>query len=292
MSSATKKRFCTIVVLLTCAVSTASAQPQAGESRLFDGFQFVWVPAGEFRMGSTSSEAYPDEQPVTRVRISQGFWLGKHEVTQGQWQGVMGTNPSYFKQCGPDCPVENVSWEDAQAFIRNLNGRAGGNRYRLPTEAEWEYAARAGSRTDTPAGDLRILGENNAPLLDGIAWYGGNSGVSYEGGSDCSDWPEKQYASSRCGTHPVGWKAPNAWGLHDMLGNVWEWVEDRKGDYPGGKVTDPQGPRSARVFPGSARVFRGCNWGGYASICRVSVRFVRSPDSRGNGLGFRLLRTE
>ena len=119
------------------------APPRAGESRMFDGMEFVWVPAGAFRMGSTSSEAGSREQPVTQVRISRGFWMGKHEVTQAEWEGVMGTNPSEFSGCG-QCPVETVSWDDAREFIGRLNGRAGGNRYRLPTEAEWEYAARAG----------------------------------------------------------------------------------------------------------------------------------------------------
>ena len=199
------------------------------------------MPAGEFRMGSTSSEADDDERPVTQVRISRGFWLGKYELTQGQWQAVMRNNPSRFDECGPKCPVEEVSWDDVQEFIGRLNGRAGGNRYRLPTEAEWEYAARAG--TDTPAGDLDIRGANNAPVLDRIAWYGGNSGVRYEGGHDCSSWKKRQYKSKRCGTHPVGQKAPNAWGLYDMLGNVWELVGDWYGGYPGGAGDGPAGAR-------------------------------------------------
>ena len=264
-----------------------AARRRPGESREFAGMEFVWVPAGEFLMGSTSKESDDDEQPITRVRINQGFWLGKYEVTQEQWEAVMGSNPSNFQNCGPDCPVERVSWDDVQEFIGKLNAAAGGNRYRLPTEAEWEYAARAGSRTDTPAGDLRILGMNNAPLLDGIAWYGGNSGVSYAAGYDCSDWGEKQYASSRCGTHPVGRKAPNAWGLHDMLGNVWEWTQDWYGSYPGGSVTDPQGSAS-----GSGRVRRGGSWGIGARACRASNRYYFSPGRRSYALGFRLLRTE
>ena len=204
-------------------------------------------------MGSTSSEAYSDEQPVTQVRISRGFWMGKHEVTQAEWQGVMGSNPSYFSGCG-QCPVEAVSWDDAQEFIRSLNGRAGGNRYRLPTEAEWEYAARAGTTGDRYGN------------LDAIAWHNGNSGDR---------------------THPVGQKAPNAWGLHDMLGNVREWVEDWYGDYPGGTVTDPRGPVS-----GSFRVGRGGGWGIGAGICRSSYRSSVTPGIRSSYLGFRLLRTE
>ena len=208
-------------------------QLRAGTPRVFDGIEFVWIPPGEFRMGSTSRHADSDEKPVTRVRLTRGFWLGKYEVTQRQWEGVMGSNPSGFNSCGGDCPVEGFSWNDAQEFIGKLNGRSGGRRYRLPTEAEWEYAARAGTTTDTYAGDI-TKPSGNDPVLNRIAWYRENSGG---------------------GTHPVGRKAPNAWGLHDMLGNVREWVGDWYGDYSGGTVTDPDGPRS-----GSVRVNRGGSW--------------------------------
>ena len=235
------------------AAAEAARRP-AGESRVFDGMEFVWVPAGEFRMGSTSSEAFEEELPVTQVRISRGFWLGQHEVTQGQWAAVMGSNPSFFDACGLDCPVEVVSWNDAQEFIGRLNAMDGAGTYRLPTEAEWEYAARAGTTGDRYGN------------LDAIAWYGeGSSG----------------------GTHPVGQKAPNAWGLHDMLGNVWEWVEDWYGDYPGGVVTDPRGPVS-----GTRRVDRGGGWFIEVGGCRSSSRYTDTPGSRINYLGFRLLRTE
>ena len=282
----------TLTVLLAATAAQGQtlddqdAPLQAGETRVFDGMEFVWVPAGEFRMGSTSPEADSDEHPGTRVRISRGFWLAKHEVTQAEWQGVMGSNPSYFDECGPSCPVEEVSWNDTQDFIRSLNARTGGNRYLLPTEAEWEYAARSGTTGDTYAGDLNILGRNNAPVLDEIAWYGGNSGVNYDGGVDCSDWEDKQYRANRCGTHPVGQKAPNAWGLYDMLGNVWEWVADWYGDYPGGTVTDPRGPAS-----GSFRVLRGGSGFHRARDGRAPVRHRVLPGFRFGGLGFRLLRT-
>ena len=229
-------------------------QPRAGGSREFDGMEFVWVPSGEFLMGSTSSEANDNEHPLTRVRISRGFWLGKHEVTQDQWQAVMGSNPSKFSGCG-NCPVEQVSWDDAQEFIGRLNQRSGEGRFRLPTEAEWEYAARAGTRGDRYGN------------LDAIAWYSDNSGDR---------------------THPVGRKAPNVWGLHDMLGNVSEWVEDYwYNGYPGESVTDPTGPGS-----GSFRVLRGCGWLFSARFCRASNRGNQSPGIRLNFLGFRLLRTE
>ena len=264
---------------------------RAGETQVFDGMEFVWVPAGEFRMGSTSRHATDGEQPVTRVRISRGFWLGKYEVTQSEWQAVMGSNPSWFDECGPSCPVEQVSWNHAREFIERLNARAGGNRYRLPTEAEWEYAARAGRETDTYAGDLRILGIWNAPVLDGIAWYGGNSGVNYGKAEDCSGrGEESQYPPGRCGTHPVGEKAPNGWGLHDMLGNVSEWVQDwADGAYPGGTVTDPGGPASAS-HSGEFRAVRGGDFLDRARWVRASNRVGNQMDYIQNYVGFRLLR--
>ena len=234
------------------SVDRPAAAP--AEMRNSVGMEFVWVPAGEFRMGSASPEAPDNVQPVTQVRISRGFDLGKYEVTQGQWEAVMGSNPSHFKECGLDCPVEEVSWEDAQEFIRRLNAVDGAGTYRLPTEAEWEYAARAGTTGDRYAADLGA-----------IAWYDENSGDR---------------------THPVGQKAPNAWGLHDMLGNVHEWVADWYGGYPGGTVTDPRGPGS-----GSYRVDRGGGWFYFASNCRSSFRGNDPPGYRSIYLGFRLLRT-
>ena len=218
---------------------------------LLAGMEFVWIPPGEFRMGSTSTEALFDEKPVTQVRISQGFWLGKYEVTQEEWEAVMGSNPSNSSGCAR-CPVEGVAWEDVQEFLRRLNG-GGGNRYRLPTEAEWEYAARGGTTGDR-YGDL-----------DEVAWFGDNSGDR---------------------THPVGQKLPNRFGLHDMLGNVWEWVQDWYGDYAGGWVTDPQGAGS-----GSGRVVRGGSWRWDARVVRAPFRFSNDPGNRHYALGFRLLKT-
>ena len=248
----------------TAGAPTGSSRLRVGETVVFDGMEFVGIPPGEFLMGSTSRHAEDKEQPVTRVRISQGFYLGKTEVTQAEWQAVMGNNPSYFSDCGR-CPVEQVSWEDVQVFMRRLNARSGGERYRLPTEAEWEYAARAGTTTDTYAGDLtEPIG--NDPVLNRIAWYRDSSGRR---------------------THPVGQKAPNGFGLHDMLGNVLEWVGDWFGDYPGGTVTDPAGPGS-----GSYRVARGGNWFFPAGNCRSAYRRRYLPGPRTDILGFRLLRTE
>ena len=267
-------------------------EPQSGPSRSSEwtnsvGMRFVRIPAGKFPMGSDSNLAFPHERPVTQVQIRSAFWMGKYEVTQQQWRSVMGTNPSRIENCGPDCPVVSVSWYGVQRFIRRLNAMERRARYRLPTEAEWAYAARAGTSTDTPAGNLQIHGMRNAPLLDGIAWYGGNSGVEYGGAWDCLDWGEKQYPSSWCGPHPVGEKEPNAFGLHDMLGNVSEWVRDRYGEYPGGSLTDPTGPAG-----GSPRVVRGCGWNDFARFCRSSYRIWNDPGIRSSNLGFRLLRTD
>ena len=245
--------------------ATNTEDPEAGETRVFDGIEFVWVPPGEFVMGSTSRHANTNEQPLTRVRLTRGFWMGRYEVTQAQWQAVMGENPSWFKDCGGDCPVERVSWNDVQEFIGKLNARSGGRPYRLPTEAEWEYAARAGTSTDTYAGDI-TQSFGNDPVLNGIAWYRENSGSK---------------------TQPVGRKAPNAWGLYDMLGNVWEWTGDWFGYYRGGSVTDPVGPRS-----GSGRVGRGGGWGSNARGCRSASRSRNPPGIRSSLLGFRLLREQ
>jgi formylglycine-generating enzyme required for sulfatase activity len=262
---------------------------------------YVAIPAGEFLMGSPSGEEGRDsDEKQHRVRITRGFYLKATEVTQGEWEAVMGSNPSSFKSCGKTCPVENVSWNDAVTYLNKLSDRerlprcydASGTfvglsckGYRLPTEAEWEYAARAGTTGAVYAGTWDIVGKNNAPALGPIAWYGGNSGVSYGGAVDCGDWPEKQEASSKCGTHPVGQKRPNAWGLYDMLGNVWEWTNDWYGDYPGGTVTDPVGEASG-VF----RVYRGGSWVDLARYARAADRAGYTPDRRGYYLGFRPLR--
>lgn len=218
------------------------------------GMEFVKVPSGSFTRGD--NKGFADEQPAHLVTISKDFWMGKTEVTQGQWKAVMGNNPSHFKSCGDNCPVESVSWGDVQRFIARLNAKGEG-KYRLPTEAEWEYACRAGSTAKYSFGD-------DISYLDEYAWYSANSGGK---------------------TQPVATKQPNKWGLYDMHGNVWEWCEDLFGNYPKGSVTDPKGT-SSRPY----RINRGGGWFFKAPHLRAGVRFNASPAFRGSGLGFRLIR--
>lgn len=214
------------------------------------GATFVLIPAGTFMMGE-SNDAH-------QVTFSKPFYMQTTELTQGQWKRVVGSNPSHFKNCGDDCPVELVSWNDCRTFISKLNSMEGTDKYRLPTEAEWEYAAKSGGKQEEYAGT------SSSSDLDKYAWYDKNSGSK---------------------THPVGQKKPNSLGLYDISGNVWEWVQDWKGDYPSGHVTNPTGPSS-----GSSRVDRGGSWDNSAKYCRSANRYGYTPDFRGFFLGFRLVR--
>jgi uncharacterized protein (TIGR03437 family) len=220
------------------------------------GIEFVQMQPGEFTMGCSpgDSECYVQESPAHRVRITRGFQIGKYEVTQEQWQAVMGSNRSSFQ--GATLPVEMVYWDDIQRFLQQLNARNDGFRYRLPTEAEWEYAARAG--TADKYGGAGVLGD--------VAWYDSNSGSQ---------------------THPVGQKRPNAWGLYDMLGNVWEWCQDWYGPayYSGSPQEDPAGPSS-----GTSRILRGGGWGGNARFARVSFRGGEDTSTAWGDTGFRCVR--
>ena len=227
---------------------------------------FVWIEPGVFQMGSPASEAgrMYYEGPVHEVEISTGFWLGRYEVTQEQWEAVMGTTPWSGQddvQENPFHPAVYISWDDVQSFIAKLNAAAGASLYRLPTEAEWEYACRAGSRTRWSFGD------DERQLTD-YAWY------------------RAKFLSAR-GAHTVGGKRPNPWGLYDMYGNVREWVQDRfDGDYYNSSPrVDPQGPSS-----GSFRVVRGGENINFAEFVRSAYRGFDSPDSRTDDLGVRLLR--
>ncbi len=238
-----------VVVMGGCDQRQPESSVQSPESALAIGMEFKLIPAGTFLMGWSDG--------AQEITLTQPFKIGVQEVTQAQYEQVMGNNPSHFK--GAENPVEMISWDDAVEFCRRLSElpseKAAGNVYRLPTEAEWAYACRAGTTTQFSFGD------DDSDLGD-YAWYAENSASK---------------------THPVGSKLPNAWGLHDMHGNVWEWCQDRDGDDPNGSRTDPTGPLS-----GSNRVIRGGAWFNYANFCRSALRYGYDPSSRNKGRGFRV----
>ena len=251
-----------------------------------------WCPPGRFLRGSLKDEEgrWSAEGPQHEVTLAEGYWLFDTPCTQALWEAVMGENPSRFRS--PTRPVEQVSYEDVQTFLQKLNARVGGLELCLPSEAQWEYACRAGTTTATWAGDLTILGENNAPELDKIAWYGGNSGVGFEleNGEDSSGWPGKQHEHTRAGTRPVGQKAANPWGLHDMLGNVWEWCADHWHESYSGAPTDGSAwiDRAGAAY----RVVRGGSWYYDARFVRAAYRFWFVPGFRYDYLGFRCARVQ
>ena len=223
-------------------------------------FKMIKVKGGTFQMGSNDSEADSDEKPVHSVTLSD-YYIGETEVTQELWEAVMGSNPSGFKE--PKNPVEIVSWDDCQEFIKKLNELTGKN-FRLPTEAEWEYAARGGNKSR----DYKYSGSNT---IGDVAWCYENA---YDVGKTSPDY----------GTHTVGTKSPNELGLYDMSGNVWEWCSDWYGDYSSSAQTNPTGPAT-----GSYRVFRGGSWYYSAQSCRVANRSYGTPVSPNNDRGFRLV---
>jgi formylglycine-generating enzyme required for sulfatase activity len=242
-----------------------------------------WIPPGAFWMGSPEAEVGRfDNELRHRVTLTSGYWLGDTPVTQALWVAVMGHNPSRFED--PARPVEQVSWHHCQRFFAALPGADGG--WRLPTEAEWERACRAETDTATWRGDLDLVGWNNAPILDEIAWYGGNSGVGYElvEHEPSGGWREQQHRHTRAGTRKVATRAPNPWGLYDMLGNVWQWCADGYAPYAAAEVVDPW------VGTAAFRVFRGGSWDAAARDCRAACRNHFVPSYRWNSLGFRLAR--
>lgn len=224
-----------------------------------------WIPAGTFLMGSPKGERgrFAHEGPQHQVTLTRGSWLGDTPVTQALWKAVTGENPSGFES--PDHPVEQVSWDDCERFCKALTELVPGSGFRLPTEAEWEHACRAGTTAATYGGELED--EKRAPVLEPIAWYDGNSDGQ---------------------THPVKQKQPNAWGLYDMLGNVWEWCQDGMRDYSSDALQDPKGP----MRTGGFRVNRGGSWLDLARCVRAAYRNGRHPSYRVDDLGVRLARDQ
>ncbi|SLM30505.1 conserved hypothetical protein [Desulfamplus magnetovallimortis] len=224
---------------------------------------FNLIPAGTFMMGSPSDEpGRVSNETQHQVTLTNSFYMQTTEVTQGQWEAVMGSNPSYHDECGADCPVEYVSWNDIQNFITALNALGDGT-YLLPTEAEWEYSARAGSTTAFANGDITETLCAYDPNLDLMGWYCGNSGNT---------------------TRSVAQKEANDWGLYDMHGNVYEWCQDWYGNYTTDSLIDPEGPST-----GSLRVVRGGSWNYDAWRCRSAYRNRGFLDYRYNYVGFRLV---
>ena len=227
----------------------------------------IRIEPGTFMMGSPEDElGRRNDEVQHQVTLTQGYWLGQYEITQAQYKAIMKVNPSSF--IGADLPVDTVSWNDAMEFCKKLTeiekaaGRLPkGYEYTLPTEAQWEYACRAGTTTALNSGK-NLSDKEKCPEMDEVGWY---------------------YYNSDDKTHPVGQKQPNAWGLYDMHGNVFEWCLDWKGDYPTSSVTDSTGPST-----GSYRVFRGGSWISHAYYCRSARRDYYYPGSRAGNFGFRV----
>jgi formylglycine-generating enzyme required for sulfatase activity len=228
--------------------------------------EMVFIEGGCFDMGDSFGDGGPDERPVHEVCVDD-YYLGTHEVTQGEWEKIMGSIPSAFRFCGKNCPIDLVTWETAHIFIKKLNNKTG-LKYRLPTEAEWEYAAKSGGKKEKWAGTSRRL------EFEDYAWFKGNN-----------------YGTERMTINPVGQKKPNALGLYDMSGNVWEWVLDRYGEDYYSKTSqklnrNPEGPSE-----GIYRVYRGGSWSNGPHLLRTSYRSYARPEYRDGSLGFRLART-
>ena len=247
-----------ISILINYILNPPEPEPFVNQTFTVNGvsFEMIAVEGGTFTMGATAeqgSDAWDDESPTHQVTLSS-YMIGKTEVTQELWQAVMGSNPSYFK--GSNLPVEEVSWEDCQTFVTKLNELTGKN-FRLPTEAEWEYAARGGNNSQ----GYKYSGSNT---IADVAWYTSNSSKT---------------------THPVATKAPNELGIYDMSGNVMEWCSDwySSSYYSSSSQYNPTGPAS-----GSDRVHRGGSWYSNAGSCRVSIRYGSNPARRDNDLGLRL----
>ncbi len=248
-------RLAAVFAVFGAALRVAAAEPPAAASIDLGGgvsMEFVLIAPGKFVMGSEPDAGERDETPAHRVVITRAFYLGKYEVTQRQWTAVMGDNPSQFQ--GASLPVDSVSWDDTQRFLGQLAAKTK-RQFALPTEAQWEFACRAGTSTHW------YFGENETALPE-HAWVGANA---------------------RQRTHAVGGKPANPWGVCDLYGNVWEWCADWYANpYPAAEAVDPAGPAT-----GAARVLRGGAWGDDASLARSAYRNSMGPNQRNRGTGFR-----
>jgi formylglycine-generating enzyme required for sulfatase activity len=254
-----------VVALAACTSPGASPAMDSTWKEPTTGMEFVLVPAGEFVMGLRAGESDVRPAPLHRVRISRPFYLGRFEVTQAQWVQVMGTTPSQLSACGPDCPVETVSWEEVRDFLAHLSALSPGERFRLPTEAEWEYACRFG-------GDSRY-GQADT-LTPTLANY--DSRIPFDGMQDTV------FIGSSA---PVGAYPPNAIGLHDLVGNVWEWTEDEYCAYTSSLAVDPVQSCATDTIP-----IRGGSWYFSAGSARCGRRYTHARGDSGFSLGFRVLR--
>lgn len=260
-----------IIMPQQAAAQSSVEQQDSNKITNLLGMEFVLINSGSFMMGSPQAEPERGrDEHQHKVTLTRPFYLQTTEVTQGQYKRVMGENPSYMSSCGDDCPVETVSWNSAQEFIKKLNEIDDLGYYRLPTEAEWEYACRAGSDTAFTNGHMVQVDCEIDPTLDKMGWYCGNSATSQQKG----DYK----------TYKVASKSPNAWGLYDMHGNVSEWVADHYGLYPQGAVTDPTGPEK-----GERRVYRGGSFYYEAWNCRSANRNKDWPVRKFMQLGFRVV---
>ncbi len=255
-----------LALVILCLAVYGHAEQTAQSFKNSLAMEFVLIGPGKFLMGSPEDEPgrYSGERSHP-VNLTHPFYMQTTEVTQEQWAALMKNNPSSQKGCGANCPVEQVSWNDVQEFISKLNQKEGTDQYRLPTEAEWEYASRGGNTSAFPNGNITSLQCDRDPNLDVIGWYCWNSKNTIQ---------------------PVAQKEPNAWGLYDMPGNAQEWCQDWFGPYPFDEVTNPKGPPS-----GSYRVMRGGTWYSPARDCRCASRFGSPPHYRFRHIGFRLCKS-